>query len=155
MGRFATGVAIITALDTDGRPRGVTVNSLTSLSLEPPLLLFSLRQGARLLGVIEQAGGFCVNILASHQQGLAGAFASRDAADPFAQAGAQPLLPPGGAPELPGAEASIQCTLCDIMPGGDHKILIGRGRSLRMAEDGPGPLLYFRSHFRTLAARGE
>lgn len=155
MGRFVTGVAVITAVDAAGQARGVTVNSLASLSLEPPLLLFSLRDGARLLEVIAQAGRFCVNILTGEQRDIARLFASRDVADPFSHLGLVPHLPPDGGPEIPGAGATIQCALSEMVPGGDHKILIGKGLSVRLPEPAAGPLLYFRSAFRTLAPDGE
>lgn len=135
---FATGVTVVTTAQ-DGLRLGLTVNSFASLSLDPPLVLWSLREASTAKPVFAQAGHFCINVLAHDQAELANRFAGRVEGDPFAG-----LSVEGAAeepPRLSGALAHIDCQTAEILPQGDHSIFIGRVRGISH-RDG-APLLYF------------
>ena len=137
MGRFATGVTVVTALGTEG-PVGMTANAITSLSLDPLLLLVCFDNGARTLRVVRETRAFGVNVLARGQDDLARLFASKV---PEVQkfAGVAHDLH-HGVPVLRGAHACIGCRLVDLLPGGDHVIGIG---AVTTAETGEGePLVW-------------
>jgi 3-hydroxy-9,10-secoandrosta-1,3,5(10)-triene-9,17-dione monooxygenase reductase component len=143
--RFATGVAIVTALRQGGLPVGVTVSSYTSVSLDPPLVLVCLHRHCRVLEWIRRGGCFGVNILSAEQRELSARFAS-SIAERF-----ESLLWYGGrtgVPLLPDALATIECELSSAVPGGDHEILIGRVVHLAVAEG--DPLVRYRSAYRQL-----
>ena len=122
LGHFATGVTIITA-QVDGEPGGLTVNSFSSVSLDPPLIQWSLAKSAQSVALFEKASHFAVNVLASDQVELAGSFA-RSGGDKFAGLSWQPGL--GDAPLFPGLAASFECTTWQKVDAGDHFIVLGR-----------------------------
>ncbi|WP_018685846.1 flavin reductase family protein [Actinokineospora enzanensis] len=122
MGRFATGVAVVTTRDRDGVPHGMTVNSLTSVSLEPPLLLVCLTTGARSTDAITGAGRFVVNILSARQEHLAMRFAKRGA-DHFA--GLEVIQGHHRVPVVPEALAHLECEVERHFEAGDHVVVIG------------------------------
>ncbi len=135
MGRFPTGVTVVTAMGPDG-PVGMTANAVTSLSLDPLLLLVCFDRGARTLPVVEDAGRFGVNVLARGQEELARRFASKAAeAEKFAGV---PYTVDAGVPVLEGAHAWLGCDLERLVPGGDHTIGIG---AVHAAEVGIGEAL--------------
>ncbi|WP_366656385.1 flavin reductase family protein [Fodinicurvata sp. EGI_FJ10296] len=120
MGRFTTGVAVATTM-ADGAPVAVTVNSLTSVSLSPPMLLFCLDRTARSLPAFRRSGFFAISILALGQQELSTRFASGgkqwdDIPVTFWRT---------GAPILSESLAALECRLDAVYPGGDHEILVG------------------------------
>lgn len=137
MGRFATGVTVITARGPEG-PVGMTANAITSLSLDPLLLLVCFDQGARTLRVVDETRAFGVNVLAHDQSHLAAAFASKaPEAEKFAGV---PHDLHNGIPIIRSAHAWIGCRLERLVPGGDHVIGIG---AVVAAETGDGePLLW-------------
>ncbi|BAN47360.1 p-hydroxyphenylacetate 3-hydroxylase reductase component [Metapseudomonas resinovorans] len=137
LGNFATGVTIVTATAPDGTRAGVTANSFNSVSLDPPLILWSIDKRSSSLAVFRQASHFAVNILAADQIELSNQFA-RPRDDKFAGVSFDSGL--GGAPLLPDCAARFQCQLHQQVDGGDHVILIG----LVQAFDdlGRSPLLY-------------
>jgi 3-hydroxy-9,10-secoandrosta-1,3,5(10)-triene-9,17-dione monooxygenase reductase component len=137
MGRFATGVTVVTASGPEG-PVGMTANAITSLSLDPLLLLVCFDKGARTLRVVRETRAFGVNVLASGQEDLAQLFASKaPEAEKFAGV-AHDLHE--GLPVLRGGHAWIGCRLEDLVPGGDHVIGIG---AVTAAETGEGdPLVW-------------
>lgn len=137
MGRFATGVTVVTATGPEG-PVGMTANAITSLSLDPLLLLVCFDQGARTLRVVRETRAFGVNVLAEGQEELAGLFASKaPEAEKFGGV-AHELR--DGLPVLAAAHAWIGCRLQDLLPGGDHVIGIG---AVTAAETGGGePLVW-------------
>jgi flavin reductase (DIM6/NTAB) family NADH-FMN oxidoreductase RutF len=144
LGCFASGVTVVTTLQPDSRqPVGVTVSAFSSLSLDPPLVLFCLGNKTSSLTAFQGFGHFAVNILAESQKDLSTRFASR-AEDKWAgidwSAGAS------GVPLLGGCLASLECSLVDTVDGGDHRIFIGRVENLRH-EEGGAPLLYFRGGY--------
>jgi flavin reductase (DIM6/NTAB) family NADH-FMN oxidoreductase RutF len=141
LGCFATGVTVITA-QADGRRVGVTANSFNSLSLEPPLILWSLMKTSSSYPTFEAASHFAVNILAHDQIALSNRFASRDE-DKFA--GLDVTEGAGGCLLLPDTCASIQCVRENIFDGGDHWILIGRVCAFDSSEH--APLLYHRGAY--------
>lgn len=122
LGCFATGVAVITTVDGQGNPFGVTVNSFNSVSLDPPLVLWSLARRAWSLPVFDQENGFCVNILSAGQDDLCRLFSSR-VEDRFAEIGwRRDAL---GLPVLDGALAVLSCRNWARHDGGDHEIFLG------------------------------
>ncbi len=142
-GSFATGVTVVTGRGRDGTRVGLTANSLTSVSLDPPLLLFCPARTASALPALEASGRFAINVLASDQRAVADRFARRDV-DRFADAEWDDW---DGLPILGGALANFACTLFADHDGGDHRVIIGRVERLRMnaVHD---PLLYFRGAYR-------
>lgn len=142
MGRFATGVTVITLEGSDGKPAGMTASSLASVSLEPPLLSVCIDRQADLHDLIVGAPGFVVNILESEQEALSRRFAEQHP-DRFAGVGYEI----GGAGEvlLDGALAHIKCRRHALHDGGDHSIIVGL---VTGGSTGEGrPLLYYRGGY--------
>ncbi|WP_029006746.1 flavin reductase family protein [Azospirillum halopraeferens] len=147
LGTFATGIAVITAECPDGTPVGVTVNSFSSVSLDPPLVLFCLGRASRSFDLFVHGTAFAVNILAAEQQELSARFARRDDQDRWEGVGIERWET--GAPILTGCLANLDCTREAVYDGGDHVILVGRVRRLASRDDG-NPLLYVRGGYATL-----
>jgi flavin reductase (DIM6/NTAB) family NADH-FMN oxidoreductase RutF len=148
MGRFATGVAVVTTA-VDGEPHGMTVNSLTSVSLDPPLLLVCLTTGARTTDAITQAGRFAVNILSARQEQLALRFARRGE-DHFA--GLPVTHGRHTVPVIPDAFAHLECEVERHLVAGDHVIVIGEVR--RVCEREGEPLGFLGGKFSDITDRG-
>jgi len=146
LSNFASGVVVVTGL-VDGRPVGLTCQSFTSLSLDPPLVLFCPAKSSTSWPVLERAPVLCLNVLADHQRSVSNAFA-RSGTDKFAGVVWSPT--PSGAPALHGAAAHIEARLATRHDGGDHHIVVCRVLSVS-AHDDPQPLLYYRSAYRELA----
>jgi len=123
LGTFATGVAIITTRDETGRLYGLTGNSFSSVSLDPPLVLWSLARAAPSLPAFRAATHFGVNVLGSEHRDLSVRFA-RGARDKFAGVGY--ALGEYGVPLIAGAAAHFECRIVDRYYGGDHEIFLGR-----------------------------
>lgn len=123
LGCFPTGVAIVTTNTADGRPAGLTCNSFSSVSLEPPLVLFSLRKASSLLPTFVEAGTFAINILSQSQDALSGRFASSKIADKFEGVAWRPG--PLGTPLIDDCLASFECRVHARHEAGDHEIFIG------------------------------
>lgn len=121
-GCFATGVTIVTSVDGEGQRIGLTANSFTSVSLDPPLLLVCPANNASALPGIRASGRFAVNVLAEPSRPVADRFARRGI-DRFADA---EWLEWDGVPVLAEAKAAFACTLHADHDGGDHRILVGR-----------------------------
>src|SRR5258708_2404500 len=122
LGTYATGVTIITAVAADGRPYGLTCNSFASVSLNPPLVLWSLGMFSQGLSVFQNASHFAVNVLGESQQALATKFA-KSSEDKFAGVEWKPGL--GNAPLLADSVANFQCRAANRYYGGDHVIFFG------------------------------
>lgn len=148
LGCFATGVCVASTRDAAGLPIGVTVNSFTSVSLDPPLVLFCLDRAADSLSAFLAADGFAISVLAADQRGVSANFAQRPTADRWAGLAAETLAT--GAPLIPGALAALDCRRHAVHDGGDHVILVGRVVALRSRADGR-PLLYVRGAYGDLA----
>jgi 3-hydroxy-9,10-secoandrosta-1,3,5(10)-triene-9,17-dione monooxygenase reductase component len=145
LGHFATGVTIITAMDGD-EPVGMAANSFTSLSLDPPLILFCVAHTSSTWPRIETAGTFAVNILGEGHEGLSNLFAQKGA-DRFS---ATPWrVGVSGAPVLEEAIAYLDCRFEAEYPGGDHKIIVGRVLDLDMRE-GARPLLFYQGGYQRM-----
>lgn len=138
-GLFTTGVTVI-ATGPDGDADGTTVNSFTSVSLDPPLVLFCLHRHSRLHTLLEQSGGFTVNFLAARQQSLARHFAERR---DTAFEGVPHHFTGDGLPVLSEALAHLTCTTVDVHTAGDHDIVIGEVVELGVPEHGQEPLIFF------------
>lgn len=123
LGRFPTGVTVVTTLSPDGRRIGLTANSFNSVSLDPPLVLWSLAKAAASLGVFVTAPHYAINVLAADQIGLSRQFASARA-ERFAGVLCRPGL--GGVPLIEGCAAWFECHNVHQYEGGDHVILVGR-----------------------------
>jgi flavin reductase (DIM6/NTAB) family NADH-FMN oxidoreductase RutF len=123
LGQYATGVAVVAAVDAQGRPVGLTVNSFASVSLSPPLVLWSLALGSTCLPTFEACSHFAVNVLAVDQADVSNRFAAKSG-DKFEALPWSPGL--GGAPLLAGCCAWFECRNEARHPGGDHVIIVGR-----------------------------
>jgi len=145
LGRFATGVTIITCRAADGSPVGLTANSFNSLSLQPALVLWSLRTASPLVEGFLTASHFAVNVLAENQLELSRRFASSQA-DKFGDGLWSFGL--GGAPVLAGCAAVFECERVSSQPAGDHVLFIGQ--VLAIAESDVAPLLFQAGHYRML-----
>src|SRR4029079_17794706 len=122
LGTYATGVTIITAADSDGKPSGLVCNSFASVSLNPPLVLWSLVVYSSSLTIFQNASHFTVNVLGASQQALASKFA-KSSDDKFTDVDWTPGL--GGAPVLAESVANFQCRSVNRYYGGDHVIFLG------------------------------
>ncbi|GAA3664369.1 hypothetical protein GCM10022237_25580 [Nocardioides ginsengisoli] len=148
MGRFATGVAVITT-EHDGIPHGMTVNSLTSVSLDPPLLLVCFNHGARTAEAAVASGRFVVNVLSRRQQAIALRFAARGE-DHFA--GLELEYAEHRVPVVPKALAHLECDVERVVEAGDHTIVFGAVIGLD-ARDGE-PLGFFGGKFSDVQQHG-
>jgi flavin reductase (DIM6/NTAB) family NADH-FMN oxidoreductase RutF len=150
MGHFATGVTVVTSVNAAGEPVGTTANAVTSLSLDPPLVLVCFDLGSLTLHAIRGHGAFVVNVLGAPQQQLSANFARRGLA--AAWDGVRHRRGPTGSPRLEDVLAVLECTVEHALPGGDHEIIVGR---VRHAETSPAciaPLLYYRGAYAELAS---
>ncbi len=142
LGRFASGITVLTARDAAGRDVGMTVSAFSSLSLDPPLILVCVDHAASVAPVLEHCTHFAVNVLEEEQEPLSRRFAERevDRFDGVAyHRGLHDLA------LLDGALAHLECTVHERHPAGDHTILVGR---VEDAAVGDGyPLLYFRGGY--------
>jgi 3-hydroxy-9,10-secoandrosta-1,3,5(10)-triene-9,17-dione monooxygenase reductase component len=147
MGHFVTGVTVVTALDGE-RPFGITVNALSSVSLDPALVMVALDRRRFLTPIVRAAGRYAVCVLSEEQQALS---------DCFAGAPVTPGRPdfcgavwhpgPTGLPLLDGAIATLECTVVETFSAGDHDLFIGRVDSLINEQEHPMPLLYYRRRY--------
>jgi flavin reductase (DIM6/NTAB) family NADH-FMN oxidoreductase RutF len=144
-GRFATGVIVATVADAQGRPHGLTVNSFTSVSLAPPLVLLCLGLEVSVRAAFSAARFFGISVLAAGQQHLAERFARKDF-DRFAGVAWHPGET--GAPLLADVLATIECAVHQRTPAGDHEILLGEALHTRAAEG--SPLVFYASGYHTL-----
>jgi flavin reductase (DIM6/NTAB) family NADH-FMN oxidoreductase RutF len=126
MGRFTTGAAILMS-ETPTGPQGMTINSLTWVSLEPPLILISLTSGTRSAEAVQVSGAYSVSILGAGQESLAREF-SRPGDDKFA--GRRLHRGSFGQPVVPGALATLECTVEQEIQAGDHTIFLGKVRAV-------------------------
>jgi flavin reductase (DIM6/NTAB) family NADH-FMN oxidoreductase RutF len=145
LGRYATGVTIITCVDAQGGWVGLTANSFSSLSLDPPLLLWSLREASPSMAAFESATRFAVNVLAEAQVDLSRRFASR-AENKFGEG--DWTLGAEGAPVLSGCAAVFECETVSHQIAGDHRLFIGRVRAC--IESPVAPLVFHAGHYHLL-----
>src|SRR5450756_1600886 len=150
LGTYATGVTVITAAGADGKPYGLTCNSFASVSLNPPLVLWSLVIYSQSMGVFQNASHFAVNVLGASQQALAVRFAT-PSEDRFAGVAWTPGL--GNAPILTDSVANFQCRAADRYYGGDHVIFLGAVEAY--AYNRQEPLLFARGGYGRFLGAGD
>lgn len=146
LGRFATGICVVTAAPEGGAAVGMTVNSFSSVSLEPPLVLWSIQNSAECFSTFMQTPCFAVNVLSLDQEALSVRYARRSTHTLSAEHYA-----PGrhGAPLLKGALASFECKTWARYPGGDHEIIVGEVVDLYTRPTGK-PLLFHQGQYAQL-----
>ena len=148
-GLWATGVSIVTTVDADGKAYGLTMNAVTSLSLNPPMFIVCVDNHSDTLAPMRDSRVFCINVLASTQQELSNRFAKKGD-DKFN--GIPHACGATGAPLLDGALLCIECEVGTIVDGGDHQIMLGEvKRIVTSTEPGVEPLLYFGGRYAGLA----
>lgn len=145
LGRFASGVTIVTAMTATG-PVGMTCQSFSSVSLRPPLVLFAPSRTSRTWPQVQRTGRFCVNLLAADQEELSDRFARPG--DKFADV-AWTASPVTGAPRLVGTLGYVDCRVQAVHEAGDHVIVIGRVEELS-AGAAEEPLVFYRGGYRRL-----
>ena len=145
VGCFATGVTVITTTDSLGKPVGLTANSFTSLSLDPPMVLFCLDRKVASFQAFSEGGEFAVNILSEDQKDISNRFATTgdDKWNDF-----DFITWEGSSPIIPGSLANLECKAADIFEGGDHIILTGE--VIRMSVSDGSPLLYWKGGYAQL-----
>ena len=146
LGCFATGVTVVTCLDDGGRPAGLTVNSFTAVSLEPPLLLVCLHKEALSAGALVGASHFAINVLQTGQQPASITFSTR-VEDRFGST--RWSRGEAGAPILEESLCVFECARYAVHDGGDHHILVGQVTKASF-DAGLDPLLFFRGSYRRL-----
>jgi flavin reductase (DIM6/NTAB) family NADH-FMN oxidoreductase RutF len=146
LGCFATGVTVVTCLEDAGRPTGLTVNSFTSVSLEPPLLLVCIHKQAASASALTAAGNFAVNVLQTKQRPASITFSTRveDRFDETPWSCGE-----AGAPILKDSLGVFECERFAVYDGGDHHILVGRVVKASF-DSSLDPLLFFRGRYRRL-----
>ena len=145
LGRFATGVTVLTVVGPEGKPLGMTANSLSSVSLHPPLISVCVDHEAELHDVIVNSRDFVVNVLSSPQEELARRFSDKHE-DRFEGIGYH--ISPEGLILLGGALAHVECQRFAQYPGGDHTIVVGRVTGGATSKG--RPLLYYRGGYAAL-----
>jgi 3,4-dihydroxy-2-butanone 4-phosphate synthase len=148
MGHFATGVSVVTARDESGAPVGTTANAISSVSLDPPLLLACLARSSETLAAIRATGRFAINILSDEQRHHSDRFAARGEAVRAHEVDFDDHE--SDVPILPGALATVVCEVEAIHPAGDHEIVLGDARHLYHREPGTRPLLFYRGSYSQL-----
>lgn len=147
LSHWASGVSVITYA-SETQKGGVTVSSFSSVSLEPPLVLFCLAKQSKAKEAIETAGNFAVNILSSEQKQISADFASGSLDKAVVLEGLNPGTLSTGAPILHGSLASLDCLVHQIIDAGDHWIFLGLVEAVATKEG--SPLLYFNRNYREL-----
>jgi flavin reductase (DIM6/NTAB) family NADH-FMN oxidoreductase RutF len=150
MGCLVAGVTVVTTLDRQGSPRGLTATAVCSVSLTPPLVLVCIDQAADCYGAFTEARAFAVNLLREDQESLSRQFATKDALK-FEGIAHRPGVT--GVPILSGALAHLECLITAQYPGGDHSIFVGEAVDSAVAslEEDSSPLVHFRGRYARLA----
>ena len=147
MGHFVTGVTVVTAFDGE-RPFGITVNALSSVSLDPALVMVALDRRRFLTPIVRAARRYAVCVLSEEQQALSDCFAGAPVTPGRPDfCGAAWHAGPTGLPLLDGAIATLECTVVETFSAGDHDLFIGRVDSLANEAEHPMPLLYYRRRY--------
>ena len=145
LGKFATGVTVVTCADQDGNPCGITANSFSSVSLDPPLVLWNIAKVSNSLSAYMNAKHFVINVLSTDQAGLSSHFAK---SDHTLFRDIEYSLSADGAPLLPGTLAAFECRTHEIHDCGDHYIIIGE--VMRFTSSEKDPLLFYGGSYRQL-----
>lgn len=144
LGRFASGVTIVTMRGDDGEVRGITVSAFLSLSLAPPLVGVAIDRRARAHALLGRVPRFAVSVLSAEQEGLSNHFAGRSPDlddDPFASLADHPVIR--------GALAQLVCRVVERVPTGDHTLFVGEIEAIDLGEG--DPLAYYRGDYRRLS----
>jgi flavin reductase (DIM6/NTAB) family NADH-FMN oxidoreductase RutF len=144
LGHFPTGVTVVTGIDGDGRPQGLTIGSFVSVSLDPPLVGFLPSRSSKTWRSIAGSGSFCVNILGSDQAELCWRFAKEPADGESRFDGLDVARAESGAPILPGVVGWIDCRIERTVEAGDHFFVIGAVRGLSHSDDVSDAMVFFR-----------
>jgi flavin reductase (DIM6/NTAB) family NADH-FMN oxidoreductase RutF len=150
IGHFATGVTVVTSVGIDGEPVGTTANAVSSLSLDPPLILVCFDRSSQTLEAVLAHGAFAVNVLGARQQHLSASFARRGLA--AAWDGVRHRRGQTGSPRLEDVIASLECTVEHRLDGGDHEIIVGRVREVETSGDDAAPLVFWRGSYASLGS---
>jgi 3-hydroxy-9,10-secoandrosta-1,3,5(10)-triene-9,17-dione monooxygenase reductase component len=143
-GYFATGVTIITGRAADDAPVGITSNSFTSVSLDPPLVLWSLAKTSRSFAAFEQAKTFVVHVLAREQQDLSALFSSKSD-DKFSPISSKIGETSSGDPMIEGCLATFECETFSVNEGGDHILIIGK--VIKFEYSRRDPIIFFKGRY--------
>jgi flavin reductase (DIM6/NTAB) family NADH-FMN oxidoreductase RutF len=147
IGQFATGVTVVTTLDGD-RPQGITVNALSSVSLDPPLVMIALDRRRFIVPAIEASGRYAVNVLDEEQQWLSDCFAGANVTpNREAFCGAAWHAGETGLPLLDGAIAAMECAVRERFEVGDHLLFVAHVEALSLEHPDAPPLLYHRRRY--------
>jgi flavin reductase (DIM6/NTAB) family NADH-FMN oxidoreductase RutF len=150
LGHFATGVTVVTSRTPNGAPVGTTASAVSSLSLEPPLILVCLDRSSQTLAAIRSHGAFAVNVLAEGQEHLSANFARSGTAATWDEIGHR--IGPTECPRLHDVLAVLDCRLERCVDGGDHEIVIGALAALEHHGENARPLLHYRGCYGSLSA---
>ncbi|QFG27407.1 flavin reductase family protein [Actinomadura sp. WMMB 499] len=151
MGRFATGVAIVTTVTDVGAEHAMTVNAFTSVSLDPPLVMFCADKAARFHGMVLETGRWAVSVLSEEMRDASERFATRGRAlDGRLEGRPHVRGPATGAPILAGALAALECRTRAVHDGGDHTIVVGEVVGLDVPNPDGRPLIFYGGGYRTL-----
>lgn len=143
LGNFATGIAVVTSRDADGRPVGCTINSFASVSLDPPLVSFCIDRRAGTFAAFQSHSHFALHFLAEHQEEVSRRFA-KAGDDKFGAV--EPAAGIGNVPLLPDCLAHLECSVFQRIDAGDHVLILGEVEKFSARGDLP-PLLYFRGRY--------
>lgn len=149
LGEFPTGVAIATAYSTSGDPLGLTISSFNSVSLSPPLVLFSIGQSAKGYGEWMAVRHFAINVLHEGQSHLSSRFGR---ASPDKWVGIDHVINEHGVPVIKEALVVFECEVAARYDGGDHAIMLGRVLNFACSQDAGDPLVFCRGAYRKLSA---
>jgi flavin reductase (DIM6/NTAB) family NADH-FMN oxidoreductase RutF len=152
MGHFATGVAVVSSINAAGQPVGTTANAISSLSLDPPLVLVCFALRSHTLSAVRDHGAFAINVLAAGHREVSASFARPGLAGAiWTQVGHRAGAT--GSPRLHGALASLECAVEQCIPGGDHEIVVGRVLDIEAEAPDQPPLLFYRGEYTSLEHR--
>ncbi|WP_085902271.1 flavin reductase family protein [Kiloniella majae] len=143
LGNFATGVTVVTTRDKSGIPHGLTANSFSSVSLEPPLVLFCIDKRSNCLPAFNEADAFAINVLTDKQKDISDRFAFSEER----WEGVKTRTLQTGVPILEGCLANLDCSMHAQYDAGDHIIVVGKVEETLIQNEGD-PLLYFRGKYR-------
>ncbi|MDN5893827.1 MAG: flavin reductase family protein [Nocardioides sp.] len=146
LGRYCSGVTVVASI-SDGEPVGMTCQSFSSISLDPPLVMFSPAKTSRAWPLIQRAGHFCVSFLAEDQVEISNVMAGRGI-DKFADVAWSPSKT--GAPLLDGVIGHVDCTIHAVHEAGDHYVVIGRVQEMDFADTELDPLLFYKGAYRSV-----
>lgn len=147
LGRLANGVSVVTAMDPDGRPQGLTATAVCSVSLEPPLVLACLGRESQTHQAIGSSGRYALNFLPAAGRELADRFATRE---PDKFDGVEWTAGPGGTPLVSTALSWVECEVYRVVEAGDHTIFIGLVAAAGAPNPEEEPLLHFRGRYGTI-----